>query len=247
MRLLIDLKPIDPALGLAIEEVLLESVRQEGCETIRIWINERAVILGRSQSSAAEVDEAQARALGIPILRRVSGGGTVYHYPGNLNVSVFLRKRPELSEVSSVFQFFGALLTEALARLAPNLYHEDNGLYADGLKVGGAAQAHRGNVVLYHTTLLIQPSFIPMEKLLLAMRPGYCPGGISSHPRAATSLSEYLSRPVEASEVVGPIVDALASALSVRPGAGRLTRQEEAQATALREEKYGSPAWNRKL
>ena len=247
MRLLVDLKPIDPALGLAIEEVLLDVSRRDGCETIRIWVNGRAVVLGRSQSIAAEVDEAQAQALGIPILRRVSGGGAVYHYPGNLNVSLFLRKRPELSEASALFRFFGGLLTETFARLVPKLYHEGNGLYVDGLKVGGAAQAHRGNAVLYHTTLLIQPSLIPMETLLLAMRPGYCPEGISSHPRATTSLSEHLARPIESSEVVEPIVDAIASALSVRPGTGRLTRQEKEQATALREEKYGSPAWNRKL
>lgn len=247
MRLLVDLKPIDPALGLAIEEVLLDVLRRDGCETIRIWINERAVIVGRSQSIAAEVDEARAKALGIPILRRVSGGGAVYHYPGNLNVSLFLRKRPELSEVSAVFRFFGALLAEALARLAPTLYHEDNGLYADGLKVGGAAQAHRGEAVLYHTTLLIGPSPIPMETLLLAMRPGYRPEGIPSRPRGTTSLSEHLARPIEPAEVVGPIVDALASALSVHPGTGRLAREEQAQAAALREEKYGSLAWNRKF
>ena len=246
MRLLVDLKPMDPSLGLAIEEVLLDVSRRDGCEAIRIWINKRAVVLGRSQSSAAEVDEAWAQALGIPILRRVSGGGTVYHYPGNLNVSLFLRKKPELSEVSAVFRFFGTVLTEALARLAPKLYHEDNGLYVDGLKVGGAAQAHRGDAVLYHTTLLIVPSPVPMETLLLAMSPGYCPAGITSRPRATTSLSEYLAQPIEPSEVVGPIVDGLASALSVRPEADRLARREKTQALALREEKYGSPAWNRK-
>jgi len=247
MRLLVDLKPSDPALGLAIEEVLLDVSRRDGCEAIRVWVNERAVVLGRSQSIAAEVDEAQAEVLGIPILRRISGGGTVYHYPGNLNVSLFLRTRTELSEVSVVFGFFGGLLTEALARLAPKLYHEDNGLYADGLKVGGAAQARRGAAVLYHTTLLIGPSPIPMETLLLAMQPGYHSERISSVPRATTSLSEHLARSIEPSEIVGPIIDALASALSVRPELGRLTRHEEAQATALRQEKYGSSAWNRKL
>jgi len=247
MRLLVDLKPIDPTLGLAIEEVLLDSARQDGCETIRIWVNERAVILGRSQSIAAEVDEVQAQELGVPILRRISGGGTVYHYPGNLNVSIFLRKRPGLSAVSSVFRFFGGLLTESLAGLTSKLYSEDNSLYADGLKVGGAAQAHRGDAILYHTTLLVQPSLIPMEKLLLAMRSGYRSEGIASRPRATTSLSELLARPVESSEVVGPIIDALASALSVHPEVERLAPQEATRATVLRDEKYGSPAWNRKF
>ena len=247
MRLLVDLKPNDPVLGLAIEEVLLDSARQDGCETIRIWSNEQAVILGRSQSIAAEVDESQARVLGIPILRRISGGGTVYHYPGNLNVSIFLRKRPELSKVSAVFRFFGCLLAEALAVLTPELYSEDNGLYVGGMKVGGAAQAHRGSVFLYHTTLLIQPSPIPMEKLLLAMRSGYCSDGIASRPRLTTSLAEHVDRPIEPDEVVTPILDVLASALNVCLEPCRMTAEEVERACALQKEKYGSPKWNRKF
>lgn len=247
MRLLVDLKPNNPAVGLAIEEVLLESARHAGCETIRLWINKRAVILGRSQSIAAEVDEAQAQTLGIPILRRISGGGTVYHYPGNLNLSVFFRKRVELAEVSAVFRFFGHALTEALAQLASKLLSEDNGLYADGLKVGGAAQARRGDAVLYHTTLLVQPCPIPMETLLLAMHSGYRWEGIASRPRAMTSLVEYLARSIELEELVAPITDALVSELNVCLEPGWMTAEEEERAITLARDKYGSAKWNRRL
>lgn len=247
MRLLVDLKPIVPALGLAIEEVLLETARQDGCESIRIWINERAAIVGRSQSIAAEVDVAQAEALGIAVLRRISGGGTVYHYPGNLNVSTFLWKRHELPDVSSVFRFHGCVLANALSQLAPRIRSENNGLYVDGLKVGGASQAHRGNAILFHTTLLVKPSLVPMEKLLLAMRPGYCSKGIASRPQATTSLSADLDRVVELDEVVAPIIDALASSLGVSLTPGRLTEQETERATELEREKYGSLKWNQRL
>lgn len=247
MRLLADLAPAAPALGLAIEEVLLDSVRAEGVETIRIWRNARAVIVGRSQSLAVEVDEAAAWAARIPILRRISGGGTVYHYPGNLNVSAFLRKRAELSQVASVFEFFGQLLCDALAHLSVDLHAEDNGLYIGQLKVGGAAQAHRGVAMLYHTTLLVQPSSVPMETLLLAMSPEYCPEGIASRPRRTTTLSEHASCPIEPQELVSPIVDALAYALNAEMALGSLTPQESKCAIELQETKYGSPTWNAKL
>lgn len=248
MRLLVDLEPMEPALGLAIEEALLDSTRHTGGETMRMWVNRRAIIIGRSQSIAAEVDEAQAHTLGIPVLRRISGGGTVYHYPGNLNISLFLRKRRKLSSASAMFRLLGAVLTEALIELTPKLYSEDNGLYVDGLKVAGAAQAHRGAAILYHTTLLIQPPSIPMETLLLAMQPDYCsPTGIPSRPRAITSLSQHITRPIETNEVAALIINALASALGMRPKKGRLTASETAQATALSEGKYVSTAWNRRL
>ena len=247
MRLLADLTPAAPALGLAIEEVLLDSVRHDGVESIRIWRNSRAVILGRSQSLAAEVDAAGALAAGIPILRRISGGGTVYHYPGNLNASTFLRKRDELSEVSSVFGFFGHLLCDALAQLSVDLVAEDNGLYIGDMKVGGAAQAHRGIAMLYHTTLLVQPSSVPMESLLLAMRSGYRAEGIASRPRLTTTLSEHTSGLIEPQELVSSIGDALAYSLNAEMVPGALTPQENERAIELQETKYGSPTWNAKL
>jgi lipoate-protein ligase A len=177
----------------------------------------------------------------------MSGGGAVYHYPGNLNVSIFLRKRPGLSEVSSVFRFFGRLLSEALSGLIPTVRAEDNGLYVDGLKVGGAAQAHRGIAVLYHTTVLVRPSPVPMERLLLALRPGYRSEGIASRPRPMTSLAEHLSWPIEPRDAARLVLDALASGLSVHLEEGRLTAEEAAGAVALGKDKYGSPKWNRRL
>ena len=127
MRLLTDLAPMDPSLGLAIEEVLLDSVRTDGVESIRLWRNTKSIILGRSQSLAVEVEQGNAAKLGIPILRRISGGGTVYHYSGNLNISVFLQRRSDLSDVSTVFRFFGDTLCNALAFLSVDLHAQDNG------------------------------------------------------------------------------------------------------------------------
>jgi lipoate---protein ligase len=248
MRLLTDLTPLDPALGLAIEEVLLESVRTDGVETIRLWRNSRAVILGRSQSLSAEVDQVCAAKLDIPILRRISGGGTVYHYPGNLNVSLFLRKRSQFPDVSSVFTFFGTTLCNALGFLSIDIHAQDNGLYIGDEKVGGAAQAHRGVALLYHTTLLVRESSIPLETLLSAMRPGYRAEGIASRPRSTTSLSAERTVRIEPQELVTPIVDALACALDVdqlMPGA--LTSQESQRSMALQTTKYGSTTWNAKL
>ena len=247
MRLLADLTPSDPMLGLAIEEVLLESVRASRVETIRLWRNRRAVILGRSQSLAAEVDEARASKLEIPILRRISGGGTVYHYPGNLNVSVSMHKRAGFSDVSTIFASFGRLLSDALAVLSVDLHAQDNGLYIGDKKVGGAAQAHRGVAMLYHTTLLVQPSALPMETLLSAMRPGYCPEGIASRPRLTTTLSEQVARLIESDELVTPIVDALACALGEEIAVGDLTPQETQRANELVASKYGRAEWNAKL
>jgi lipoate---protein ligase len=246
MRFCVDLRPMDPALGLAMDETLLDANRQHGLETARVWINDRAVVVGRSQHVASEVDEERAKAMRIPVLRRISGGGAVFHYPGNLNLSIVTRTRNGLSHASDVFAFYGAWIAEALNELGCRLHAQDNGLYVEGLKVGGAAQARWGDSMLYHTTLLLQPPPVPMDTLLLAMRPDYCPSGVASRPRVMTWLSDHVSRPMDADDVVEPIRRVLACAMGVRMTEARPTSQEAARAEALRDTKYGSLSWIRK-
>ncbi len=247
MRLLVDLAPCIPARGLAIEEVLLDSARSSGVEILRLWRNRQSLILGRSQSMVSEVDVARASNLQIPILRRVSGGGTVYHDPGNLNISVFASKRPWLSDVASIFAFFGRLVAESLACHVADVTALDNGLYIGHHKIGGAAQAHRGVTFLYHTTLLVQSPSVPMESLLLAMRPGYDAKGIASRPRCITSLSSHSPRLIEPDDLLPSIVQALASGLGVEMNEDALSQEEAVRADELRVSKYGSAQWNDKI
>ncbi|HHE51816.1 MAG TPA: lipoate--protein ligase family protein, partial [Candidatus Acetothermia bacterium] len=65
LRLIVDLDPADPAFGLALEEVLLESTRS-GADTLRFWVNDRCVIVGRSQAVECEVDLSRLGELHIP-------------------------------------------------------------------------------------------------------------------------------------------------------------------------------------
>ena len=247
MRLLIDLEPADPRRGLAIDEVLLESVRSDGQDTVRLWVNDRAVIVGRSQSVSDEVDVAFAARNGIPVLRRVSGGGTVYHYPGNLNVSVVLRDGRRIGSDRDAFRFFGGAIATALAEVYPAISSDENDLLIGAAKVGGAAQARRGDALLYHTTLLAWPADVPMERLLLAMRPGYRPRRVASRPRGTVSLAETIGSEVPMERVVDVLLPALSEALFEPLVACRLDSDEERRAGWLAENKYGDPRWNRSL
>lgn len=190
IRLLVDLVPCAPAAGLALEEALFETARAGGEDSLRIWVNDRAVVIGRSQGAASEVDLPAARDLGIPVLRRLSGGGAVYHYPGNLNVSLCLRDGRPLGGVAEAFARLGGTLARGLAAFGPGVTLAENSLLIDRRKVGGAAQARRGASLLYHTTLLVEPDAIPMERLLLALRTGYRPTRVPSRPRPTTTLVE---------------------------------------------------------
>ena len=242
MRLIVDLTAAAPALGLALDEVLFESVRKSGEGATRFWVNERSVIIGRSQGIGAEVDLARARTEGIPVLRRISGGGAVYHYPGNLNVSVTLGSGIETGSVRDVYQRLGSAIRVGLASLSLGIDVSGNRLLIAGRKVGGAAQARRGSCVLYHATLLVRPADRPIERLLMAHRRDYHPNGVASRPEETMTLAEALGRSLSTKEAVNAVVTGFAAGFKLMPDT--VTKAEHDRALRLADTKYGSSAWN---
>ena len=89
----------DPRTNLAREEAIARHVGADDAAptpVLRLWRNAPCAVVGRFQLAAAEVDLAATAALRAPVLRRFTGGGTVWHDPGNLNVSVVLRPEDAL-------------------------------------------------------------------------------------------------------------------------------------------------------
>ncbi|MCD6494459.1 lipoate--protein ligase family protein [Candidatus Bipolaricaulota bacterium] len=243
LRLIIDLDPIDPSLGLALEEALLESTRHGHDDTLRMWVNHRSVIVGRSQSVASEVDLEQLRSLAIPVVRRISGGGAVYHYPGNLNVSLFMKDGGALGTASEAYAAIGRAVVDVLSEYDIDAHVKGNIIIVGEKKIAGAAQVRRGRNLLYHMSLLVSPSQIPIDNLLLAMQGAYEPVLVASHPRPVTSLSQ-LSSSLGMQNLIEIISRSLADLLREDLEQSTYSREEMKHAGRLRATKYGSEEWN---
>jgi len=244
IRLISDLAPCVPAYGLALEEALFEAVRNGGNDTLRLWVNERAVIIGRSQSAAAEVNLEEAEKLAIPVLRRISGGGTVYQYPGNLNVSLMLRDGRPLGGVKQAFRSCGEAIARSLGELGCTITVRENSLSVGEKKIAGAAQARRGNALLYHSTLLVKPDTIPMECLLRAANRNYRPIAVPSRPNPTTTIAEAAGQDLSLEEIGRGIVVEFCRLLHSSADVGSLDVDERKCAQKLATEKYGSVEWN---
>ncbi len=201
MRLLLDLAYRSPQENLALEEAVLRAVG-EGREppTLRLWRNPRCVVIGRGQQPEEEADLSRCSELGIPVVRRPSGGGAVYHHPGNLNFSLFLPLTgPWTSVRDSQARLAGLLAGELRRRFSLPAVARDGGVFVGERKVSGAAQLRR-RALLHHGTLLLWEDEIPMEELLLALRPGYSPTRVPSRPAPVGDLSGLLGRKVDLEE-----------------------------------------------
>ncbi len=156
----LDLTLPTAAENLALDEALLEEAEAGGGpnETLRLWEpRQTMVVVGRSSRIAAEVRTDACRELGIPVLRRPSGGAAIVTGPGCLMYALVLsyRLRPELRALSRTHQWVLGTLAAALETHVPGVRCcGTSDLAIDGRKFSGnSARCRRGHL-LYHGTLL---------------------------------------------------------------------------------------------
>jgi lipoate---protein ligase len=165
-RLLPDDGERDPRTNLAREEAVARHVAADPdapTPVLRLWRSSASVVVGRFQLAAAEVDEEAAAALGAPVLRRFSGGGTVWHDPGNLNVSVVLRPEdalvaanPELRRLPGLYRIVLDPLAAAARTLGvADATATDRDVVTPRGKLSGIAAWLGGRALLVHGTFLV--------------------------------------------------------------------------------------------
>lgn len=156
---LLDLTLSLPVENLALDEALLDELDEWGGDPVlRFWESDCVfVVLGRGSRLTDEVDLATCEGDGIPILRRVSGGGTVLQGPGCLSYALVLPLdwHPDLANIRSTNRFILERIAAALHGWEPaTRFCGISDLAIDGMKISGNAQRRTKNALLFHGTIL---------------------------------------------------------------------------------------------
>ena len=140
--LIVESQSLDVYRNLAIEEYLMEQVTDRG-PVLFLWRSDRAVVIGKNQNPWRECRLDRMQADGVPLARRISGGGTVYHDEGNLNYCVMVdraiyRKDQAYEMVIRALDSFGLELLKKIDAGLRNKEITDIGhiIYAEELGVG---------------------------------------------------------------------------------------------------------------
>ncbi len=228
----------DTARNLAAEEYLL---RQRQDDFVMFYINAPSVIVGKHQNVFREVNLAWTNHKGIPVVRRLTGGGTVYHDRGNLNFSFILS-----GEKGKLVDFAKYIrpVTEFLRSLGvPAETDERNNILIGGKKISGNAEHIFKTRVLHHGTLLFDTDLEDLEKAL------YLPAGevsdraIPSRRSRVTNIRDYLEKKMQMDEFRKKLTDFFKHYYSSCNDL-RFTAGEIAEIEKLAEEKYSSWEWN---
>lgn len=238
----IDNPHTDAYFNLAAEEYLLKNFSGD---VFMLWQNEPSVIIGKHQNIQTEVNLDFIRGKQIKVARRYSGGGAVYHDPGNLNLTfIETSDHPDFDKYVRQMQDF--LSTVGIHATSD----ERRALYIDGLKISGSAQYIRRNKVLYHATLLFSSNLANLTKTLDSksaemdnIQSSETWRYVKSVKSAVTNISEHLPHSLSIHEFRKEIIKYFIIN-NINSDTYAFSTKDTAAITKLEEEKYATTEWN---
>jgi len=246
---LLPLRTDDAFTSMAIDEALL-NLNAEGRSpnTIRFWRWQPSTVsIGCFQSVKREVDLEVAKRYGVDVVRRITGGGAVFHdHGGELTYSVVCKQGDVPNDIIESYRLICGGLVRGFEHLGLRAeFKPVNDVHANGKKISGSAQTRRWGSVLQHGTVLISPDVRKMFELLRVSREKISDKFIASVYERVTTIEREIGRKPTFEEVREAMLTGFEQALDVELVEGELTGEEVALAVKL-QPKYASQEWLRK-
>jgi len=252
---LLKLETYNAYMNMAIDEAVLTArIKNLAPNTIRFYRwNPSAVSIGKFQKIEKEVQLGNCKKYGVDVVRRITGGGAVYHDAEDETTYSVIAKKEDLEahDVTAVYKKIYAGLAETLKILGINAdFNEGNtktcpNLRVKGKKISGSAQSHKRGVVLQHGTLLLD---VDLEKMFTFLRVPWaktCMEVVDVAKQRITSIREEMGTNVSTEKVNCALIEGFQKTLNIRLMADELTPYERELAEKLYKEKYATDDWNR--
>lgn len=229
----------DPRWNLALEEYVFECM-DPSHSYLMLWQNQNTIVVGKFQNTAGEVNNDYVRQHGITVVRRLSGGGAVYHDLGNLNFTFITDADP--SGQIDLRSFCLPILETLRSFGVPAELSGRNDMIIEGRKFSGNAQYLKNGRVMHHGTLLFDSDLSIMSKALRVDRSKMESKGIQSVESRVTNLKEYLPPDVTMDIFKQRLIQQLSQAAPLNRI--HLTKQDEDAIDRLRRQRYDTWEWN---
>jgi lipoate-protein ligase A len=228
----------DPYFNLATEEYVLREITED---SFMLWRNSPCIIVGKHQNTLAEINLEYIKQNNIPVVRRLSGGGAVFHDLGNLNFTFIQSGQADLLVD---FRKFTQPILDILMKLGIDARFEGrNDLTIEGKKFSGNAEHIWKNRVLHHGTLLFSSKMTDLSQALNVDPLKFQDKAVKSVRSRVTNISEHLNISMDVLEFADRIQEHI---VGIYPDARfyEFNEDDHEKIHDLVREKYGTWEWN---
>lgn len=239
MNYYIESRDTDPRRNLALEQFVFDRLSRDH-SYFMLWQNDNSIIVGKHQNTRAEINAAFVNAHAISVVRRLSGGGAVYHDLGNLNFT-FITDADTGRGID--FAAFCEPVQKALCSLGvPVEIAGRNDMTVDGKKFSGNAQYMKEGRVMHHGTILYDSDLSILSRALNVTDDKIESKGIKSVRSRVANIRPYMQRDMPIGDFWAALKEFMFAAFDM--GEYALRAEEAAAVEELRERVYAQWSWN---
>jgi lipoate-protein ligase A len=231
---------VDPYFNLALEQTVFDDFDRHN-SFFMLWQNDNTIVVGKNQNTAEQINAGFVKAHNINVVRRLSGGGAVYHDLGNLNFT-FITDAKNLQKLD--LAFFCRPIAETLKELGVENVEIGgrNDITISGLKFSGNAQYIRHRRIMHHGTIMFNSDLSVLSKALNVSDSKIVSKGIKSVSSRVTNIADHLKTPLTLDDFKQKLLAKIAEGQELTEHV--FTDDELAYAARLRDEKYIKWDWN---
>lgn len=228
----------NPYFNFALEYYLIKEKKLPEDEVFIFWRTEPTVMIGKYQNTIEEINENFVREHNINVVRRITGGGTIYTDMGGWEFSFITKSNDKQIEFSKYI----APIIDALNKLGVAAeFNSRNDLVINGKKFSGNAQCMMDGYTLHHGSLLFDTDFEQLVKCLTVSDYKIVSKGIKSVRERVTNISEYLTEPIDSLEFKKIMVRSI---MKDSDKEYKVTESDLERIHQIAEEKFESWEWN---
>lgn len=229
----------NPYFNLALEEYALKNLYMDD-DIIILWINEPTVVVGRNQNTIEEINSKFIKENNINVVRRMSGGGAVYHDHGNVNYTFITSSE---GDSANNFRKFTQPVIDLLNELGVKAeFSGRNDITIDGKKVSGTAQYYYKDRMLHHGAILFHTNLDILKDVLNVKLDKIESKGIKSVRSRVANIYDYLPNKMSPEEFKETLSKFMLSSSS-KNKEYTLTHEDIAIINKMKDEKYSTWEW----